>query len=88
MSWTIEIKPTAEKQYFKLDRKTQKRIVQALRLLEGEENPLQHQNVGALTGQLAGDYRLRVGEWRILFSPDQAKKNLNIYAILPRGKAY
>ena len=30
MSWKIEIKPTAEKSYLKLDKKTRKRIKKAL----------------------------------------------------------
>lgn len=30
MSWKIEVKPTAEKYYLKLDKKTRKRIKKAL----------------------------------------------------------
>jgi mRNA-degrading endonuclease RelE of RelBE toxin-antitoxin system len=31
---------------------------------------------------------LRVGGWRILFTPDKEKKMIYVYAILPRGDAY
>jgi mRNA-degrading endonuclease RelE of RelBE toxin-antitoxin system len=41
-----------------------------------------------LTGKLQGDYRLRVGDWRILITPDREKRILHVYAILPRGDAY
>lgn len=88
MSWKIEIKLTAEKSYLKLDKKTRKRIKKALQELEQEENPLSRNNVKPLTGKLQGDYRLRVGDWRLLFTPERNKKIIYIYAILPRGNAY
>jgi len=62
-SWRIEVKPSAEKQYLRLDRKTRERIKQALRDLESEDRPLLHRQVRPLTGRLKRDYRLRVGEW-------------------------
>jgi mRNA interferase RelE/StbE len=88
MSWKIEIKPSAEKLYLKLDKKTRKQIRGSLLDLEEQNNPFLHKNVRALTGELKGDYRLRVGRWRILFTPDKQSKILFVYAILPRGDAY
>ncbi len=88
MSWKIEVKPTAEKYYLKLDKKTRRRTKKALKRLEQEENPLSHNNVRPLTGKLEGDYRLRVGDWRILFTPEKDNKIIHIYAILPRGDVY
>jgi len=88
MSWKVEIKPTAEKSYLKLDKKTRERINRALRELEQAKNPLFHSDVRNLTGQLHGDYRLRVGNRRILFTPSKEKKIIYVYAILPRGDAY
>jgi mRNA interferase RelE/StbE len=88
MSWKIEVKPTAEKRYLKLDKKTRRRIKESLQELEQEENPLIHHNVRPLTGKLRGDYRLRVGDWRLIFTPEKKKKIIHIYAILPRGNAY
>jgi mRNA interferase RelE/StbE len=88
MSWTIEIKPTAETQYFRLDSKTRKRIQKALEELEREDYPLFHKDVKPLTGQLKGDFRLRVGNWRLLFTPNKKEKTIYIFAILPRGDAY
>ena len=88
MSWKVDVKPNAEKQFMKLDKKTRKRIKESLALLENSDNPLTHQNVKFLTGKLKGDYRLRVGKWRLLFTPVIENKILHIYAILPRGDAY
>lgn len=87
-TWRIEVKPSAEKRFHKLDKTTRRRILEALREIEEAEYPLRHAQVRALTGELLGDYRLRVGDWRILFTPDTATKTLHVYAIVPRGEAY
>lgn len=88
MNWKIEVKPTAEKYYLKLDKKTRTRMKEALRELENTDDPLLHPNVRALTGKLRGDFRLRVGKWRVLFTPYIEKKILYVFAIVPRGDAY
>ena len=88
MSWQIEIKPSAEKQYLKLDGKMRARVKGALQGLEKEEKPLLHPQVKYLTGKLKGDYRLRVGDLRVLLTPDKERKVLFVYAILQRSGAY
>ena len=88
MSWRIEVKPSAERQYLKLDRVTRRRIKEALGDLEEAQRPLLHPRVRPLTGKLKGDYRVRVGGWRLLLTPDRESRLLHVYAILPRGDAY
>ena len=88
MSWRIEVKPSAEKQYLKLDRTTRRRVKESLLSLENADKPLLHPRVRPLTGKLKGDYRVRVGGWRILLTPDRESRVLHVYAILPRGDAY
>jgi mRNA interferase RelE/StbE len=88
MSWKIEVKPDAENQYLRLDKSARARSKKSLKELEQEDNPLFRRNVRALTGQLHGDYRLRVGDWRLLFTPDRENKVIHVYAILPRGSVY
>ena len=88
MSWTVEVKPTAEKYYLKLDKRTRGRVREALKSLENKGEPTAMPNIRALTGRLRGDYRLRVGKWRIIFTLDRAEKLIYVYAILPRGDAY
>jgi mRNA interferase RelE/StbE len=87
-AWRIEVKPTAEKRYLKLDKPRRRRIKEALQGLVETVDPLHHPQVRALTGELSGDYRLRVGEWRVLFTPFREKRLIVVYAILPRGEAY
>ncbi len=88
MSWRVEIKPSAEKQYLKLDRTTRRRIKETLRDLEKAEQPLLHQRVRPLTAKLKGDYRVSIGGWRVLLTPDRESRVLHVYAVLPRSDAY
>ena len=88
MSWRIEVKPSAEKQYLRFGKPTRRRIKEALRELQDAEQPLQHPRVRPLTGKLKGDCRVRVGGWRLLLIPDRGARVLYVYAILPRGGAY
>jgi len=88
MSWRIEVKPSAEKQYLRLDKPTRRRIKEALLELQESERPLLHPRVRPLTGRLKGDYRVRVGGWRVLLTPNEETEILHVYAILPRGDAY
>ena len=88
MSWRIEVLPSAEKQYLKLDRTTRRRIKEALQELQNEDRPLAHSRMRPLTGRLKGDFRIRIGGWRVLLTPDRESKVLHVYAVLPRGGAY
>jgi mRNA interferase RelE/StbE len=88
MNWKIEVKPTAEKYHLKLGKRTRRRIKEALHELQNTNDPLLAPNVRPLTGKLQGDYRLRVGKWRILFTPDKETKMIYVFAILPRGDVY
>ena len=88
MSWRIEVKPSAEKQYLKLDKTTRRRIKEILHDVEKAEQPLLHPRVRPLTGSLKGDYRIRIGNWRVLMTPDRESRVLHVYAVLPRGDAY
>lgn len=64
MAWTVEISPFAQKQLAKLDRPVAARIVDWLDdRIEGGKNPRHFGE--ALTGDLAGLWRYRVGDFRV-----------------------
>lgn len=64
----------------KLDRKNRERITSAIgQLPEGD--------VKRLRGP-ARLWRLRVGEWRVLFDRRSKEKVIDVLAIRPRGRAY
>ena len=88
MSWTIKVSSGAEKYYKKLDKKLRKRIKEDITSLSKFENPLEHPQVKSLTADLRGFHRLRVGEYRVIFSIIEKTKIIAVVNIFPRGKAY
>ncbi|MCQ8128306.1 type II toxin-antitoxin system RelE family toxin [Methylomonas rivi] len=64
MAYKIEFTPKAAKQFSKLDQATKKRIKEVLLRIEALEDP---RAVGKnLQGELAGLWRYRAGNYRIL----------------------
>ena len=73
MSYTIEITPAAEKTLLKLakkDRALMVRIDRALLSLSDDPNP---SNSKHLIGEVNSLYRLRVGDYRIIYQIDGGK---------------
>ncbi len=52
------------------------------------ENPMEHQSVKRLTGDLQGFYRLRVGKYRIVFAIVGETRTIAVVNIAPRGDIY
>jgi mRNA-degrading endonuclease RelE of RelBE toxin-antitoxin system len=73
----------AEKERDRLDPVARARVLAAIdRFCETG-----HGDVRRLIG-LAGEYRLRVGDWRVRFALDAARSELVVLHVLPRGRAY
>lgn len=87
-NWRVELSKDAIKYLKKLDRSTSQRLLNSLETLEITENPLLHQGVRPLIGKLKGFYRLRVGDFRIIFELDRQNKRIGVHVIAPRGNAY
>jgi len=65
LAWTVEISPFAQKQLAKLDRPVAARIIDWLDdRIEGGKNPRHFGE--ALTGDLAGLWRYRIGDFRVV----------------------
>lgn len=62
MTYRVSFTPRAEREFGDLDKRMKARVLAAL--LRLEVDPFSGPNVKALTG---GGYRLRVGDYRILF---------------------
>jgi mRNA interferase RelE/StbE len=60
----VDLTPAAQEQYRQLPRVIQARV---LKLLERLEQWPEVSGVKPLTGRLAGRYRLRTGDYRVLF---------------------
>jgi mRNA interferase RelE/StbE len=65
LGWTVEVSSFAEKQLRKLDRPIQKRLIDWLEdRIEGCKNP---RHFGEpLRGEMAGLWRYRIGDYRII----------------------
>ena len=84
MEFNVLVEKRAVKQLNELDTNTRNRVILALNeLRKGFSARL---DVKKMKGY-RNHYRIRVGEYRILFETRQSK-TIVVYAILPRGKAY
>jgi len=81
MKYQVELKPRAIRDLKRIPHKEGKRIVEKLRLLE---NNLQG-DVKRLTNYTP-EYRMRVGDWRVLF--EIADDKIIVYRIRHRKEAY
>lgn len=74
---------SAEKDLRRLDPPVRRRIFSGLDRLLAEDRSL---DVRRLTG--SEHFRLRVGDWRVIFAYDPETETLLVQRILPRGRAY
>jgi len=81
MKYHVELKPRAIRDLRAIPQKEGKRIVEKLRLLESN---LQG-DVKRLTNYTP-EYRMRVGDWRVLF--EVADEKIIVYRIRHRKEAY
>jgi mRNA interferase RelE/StbE len=84
-AWRYELTPRAERDMARCPMDVRRRVFAALdRLVAGGGAG----NVRRLAGQLQGDWRLRIGDWRVRFRPDRERRVYVILRVLPRGRAY
>ena len=73
----------AEKELRRLDPPIRARVLGALDRLSADDRSL---DVRRLTG--SEHFRLRVGDWRVIFDYDRATQTVIVRHVLPRGGAY
>lgn len=81
--YRLEINQAAHRQVRKLPSETQERINQAIVRLSEEPRPSRAKK---LTGREG--YRIRVGDYRILYQIDDGAKVVVIYRVMARGDVY
>ena len=84
MPWRVEVAPRAEKELARLPADAREAIRQSLRRLTTDLGVLDVKKLGGRTGE----WRLRVGRWRIIFEMDNRSGVLSVTRILPRDSAY
>lgn len=85
MSYRVLVEEAAQRDLRRLDPQVARRVRQ--RLLELEQNP-RPPGVTKLQNVRPTRYRVRVGNWRILYSVDDQAKEVRVYRIKPRSQAY
>ena len=82
--WRILIDEVVHKELKRLTPKDQARIRAAIDALS---DGLGTGDIKKLRGR-ENEWRLRVGSWRVIFSPDFAARLIFILHVHPRGRAY
>ncbi len=85
MKYNVEFKPSALKDLKKLPINIQKRIAKKLDYILNQNEPLDYA-VPLIGNSIAGDYRFRIGDYRVVF--DLVKNKLIIILIEHRREVY
>jgi len=80
MSWTCRLSNQAAKHLSRLPQDRRKQIAQAIE--EMERDPTSGDVRPIKSGRFKGTLRKRVGRYRIIFALDQAKRTVDIAAII------
>jgi mRNA interferase RelE/StbE len=84
VSYRVEFRGAAERELRRIDRQTIPRLIEAIRSLAEEPRP-------AGTRKLAGSeqaYRIRVGDYRVVYTVDDEAKLVSIDRVRHRREAY
>jgi len=87
LAWRIEFLPAAEKELAKLGRAEAKRIIQTLKTrIAASDNP---RALGsALTGELGGLWRWRIGDYRVVARIEDERITIMIVRVAHRRDVY
>ena len=83
MAYEVLLQPRARKEFLALPPDIAKKITHTVQTLAA--NPRSHQAIKLSAGE---GYRLRVGDYRILYEIDDAAQKVVIYRIKHRREAY
>lgn len=83
MKYTVEIKRSAEREMNRLSEAIHRRVSEGILSLETNPHPL-----GSRKLQGGEGYRLRVGDYRILYTIDHKTHRIVVYSIAHRREAY
>ena len=83
MTYEVLLQPRARKEFLALPPDIARKIAQAFHTLE--QNPRSHQSIKLSGGE---GYRLRVGDYRILYDIDDPAKRVSVYRIKHRREVY
>lgn len=86
--WYVGMSSNFMKDVDKIDRKIQGRILEALTDITIDPITLRGDTVKPLTGELQGSWRYRIGDYRLIYSPDKTTGDITLLAFASRGSVY
>jgi mRNA-degrading endonuclease RelE of RelBE toxin-antitoxin system len=86
--WYIGMSSNFSKAISKIDRKLQGRILEALAHITESPTTIRGDTVKPLTGELKGCWRYRLGDYRLIYSPDQSSGDITLLAFASRGSIF
>ncbi|WP_179108671.1 type II toxin-antitoxin system RelE family toxin [Rodentibacter genomosp. 2] len=86
MAWNIKFLPSAVKEFKKLDKTTSARIFSYLREVAKLDDPTMRGK--GLTGNLAGYWRYRIGDYRVITQLQNGEMIITVIKINHRSKVY
>lgn len=87
-NWYVGFSREFVKSITKVDRKKQGRILEALGKIAAAPTEISGDTIKPLTGDLAGLWRCRMGDDRLIYFPDILSKKIVLISFGPRGDAY
>jgi mRNA interferase RelE/StbE len=84
--YDVELSTEALKIFRAANKALAKKVARCFEYLE--QNPRSHPNIKPLKGNLAGYYRYRIGDYRVVYSVDDQKRLVMVVAIAHRKDVY
>jgi len=84
--YNVVLSTEAQKIYASADQALAKKIARCLEQLE--QTPRLHPNIKPLKGELAGYYRYRVGDYRVIYLINDETSHVIVNTIAHRREAY
>jgi len=84
-SYTIEFYPDSLADLGKLAPGTVSRVLKKLAYLA---NNFEQLSLEALTGELVGMFKLRIGDYRVIYTVDYQEKRIVVYTVKHRREVY
>ena len=86
MTYRVDLSAQSQEFYRKADRPLARKLARCFQQLEQE--PRQHGNIKPLKGNLAGHYRYRVGDYRLIYLIREQQGTVFVLKIAHRGDVY
>lgn len=85
MSYKVEFTPQAEEDISRLDKTIAQNIAHKIDWLSQN---IENITPAPLKGKFKGKYKMRVGDWRVVYSFENSTQIITVYAIRHRSEVY